>query len=219
MFKAFPVINNTPNPYINVDDYNEAFIRTFGGMLNKIGRNRLVSTFKFKYDKYDGYDYMLVPDSDKDRDVSTITRQSARKYISNFVQTLTPIKPKVPKSPNPKPSIMETTASTVETTADIEAISNTIQASATVEQTTPSVAPTITPTQLFTPTPTPVVMPFVLHPYAQAIEKRDINNETTMEDKTAKYNKIDQPVALYLFFGRQRAEKIITEEISATKKT
>ena len=39
MFKAFQVINNTPNPYIDEDDNNEAFIETFGGMLNEIGRN------------------------------------------------------------------------------------------------------------------------------------------------------------------------------------
>ena len=102
-------------------------------------RNGLVSTFKFKYDKYDGYDYMLVPDSDKDRDVSKIARQSARKYIADFGKTLTSVAPKAPKTPNPR---LPALSSTIETTANIEATSSTIQASPTIEQSTSSVIPT-----------------------------------------------------------------------------
>ena len=232
IFKLSSSINSRPNPYVN-REVTRGYVTKFTSILNKIVREKLVPTFKHRYNREEGFEYILVSHSETNTNVDNI-RVSARKCKSNVpdkgVSTTQPAPSQLPivatpptNEPTPVPSQLPTATSPSLVVPSNEPIT-------TLTTPTTQLAPSrfppsqlITPSiQLFppfhlanlpTPTPTtanPPISSIESHTHEERSNSSEFNRDK--ENDTTTYNKMDQPVALYLFFGRERAKKIIAEE-------
>ena len=80
IFKTFPTVNNCPNPYTNIN-FTKGYVRSFATILNQIATNKWLPTFKHRYTKVTGFQYILVSEVEANKNVENI-RISARKVIS-----------------------------------------------------------------------------------------------------------------------------------------
>ena len=243
IFKNSPIINHCLNPYVNVE-VTSGYVRSFTTILNQIIRENWIPTFKNRFRKETGFEYILLAEADANTNVDSI-RRSSRKYKS-ILSNLTRANERN-TTPTVTPSNVPITTPTV--TPSNEPI--------TTPTVTPSNEPCATPTS--DPTNEPSVIPntapvhnnSTLHPspmqlyplfhtanqplpstsiplssasihpsfgaHSHERERRSSESNKNKQNESETYTKMDQPVALYLFFGRERAKKIIAEETAKNK--